>query len=174
MSIPLITKNRVTLDMELSYPHNYDGLKLHPYQLFMNLRRTQFWRDYFLPKEEMFSIQGKQLIFKKWYQRVKFWTLLKPMELCKSLYDDIAAWRMTLHKVWMHLIFRFQNGSIFALLLPQSTTARNDGVCGSWHSVQSTFSKRHTIVWKMTLTIDLTSPLALYIPQSLLGLYSAQ
>ena len=53
MSIPLITKNRVTLDMELSYPHNYDGLKLHPYQLFMNLRRTQFWRDYFLPKEEM-------------------------------------------------------------------------------------------------------------------------
>lgn len=42
MSIPLITKNRVTLDMELSYPHNYDGLKLHPYQLFMNLRRTQF------------------------------------------------------------------------------------------------------------------------------------
>ena len=65
MSIPLITKNRVTLDMELSYPHNYDGLKLHPYQLFMNLRRTQFWRDYFLPKEEMFSIQVKQLIFFK-------------------------------------------------------------------------------------------------------------
>ena len=54
------------------------------------------------------------------------------------------------------------------------TTAGNDGVWGSWHSVQSTFSKRHTIVWKMTLTIDLTSPLALYIPQSLLGLYSAQ
>ena len=42
MMIPLlITKNRVTLDMELSYPHNYDGLILHPYQLFMNLRRTQ-------------------------------------------------------------------------------------------------------------------------------------
>ena len=92
---------------------------------------------------------------------------------CAKVLLLYAAWRMTLHKVWMHLIFRFQNGSIFALL-PQSTTARNDGVWGSWHSVQSTFSKRHTIVWKMTLTIDLTSPLALYIPQSLLGLYSAQ
>lgn len=97
---------------------------------------------------------------------------------CAKVLLLYAAWRMTLHKVWMHLIFRFQNGSIFALL-PQSMYN-----CWEWWCLRIVtfsaihfFQKTHNSVKDDSHNwFDIAfSPLfSTADAASLLGLYSAQ
>ena len=150
-----------------------------PYQLFMNLRRTQVWRgnaDILFSSRVFHSIQAT-ILLKNDVNVSSFGHCWNPWNCAKVC----AAWRMTLHKVWMHLIFRFQNGSIFALL-PQSMYN-----CWEWWCLRIVtfsaihfFQKTHNSVkddshnW---FDIAFSPPLfstAADDAASLLGLYSAQ